>query len=305
MTMTGSQPPENKRSPQQVMQVSLILALIVMLVYVYLDLASYLDVDWLRSIPEPWNIDIIYILIILTAVPAAGIGFLLARRFKPQEPQRRIWSYFALGWTSWLLGEICGFIYRRFYETLPDVTLSDLFWIAGYIFFGFCLYHQYVLIYLRGNIYARRKLPPQVSFSIALFVIFLLPAIATIFLRQAGIGTDTIWLGTYLLILYPLCDLLAGLAAIWFFYLFRRGVLGIPWLGLLFFALSDGISSWYWMGGSNLLVPWSDTTLSMITDILYIGGYMIAALGCLSIYLKRKSGASGPKDQATADHTSL
>jgi len=78
--------------------------------------------------------------------------------------------------------------------------------------------------------------------------------------------------------------------ALWFGYIFRRGVLGRPWLGLLIFAISDGISSWYWLGGSNLLSPLADSWLSLFTDVLYIGGYLCTAIACLSIFLVLRYG---------------
>jgi len=124
--MPASSPPEHKTPPRLVLPISLGLSLAILGIYSYLDLAGYLDVAWLKMLPDPWNDNVIYLLIILAAIPAAGLGFLLMRQFKVHEPQRRIWLSFACGWACWVLGEISGYIYHQIDQTLPDLTFSDL-----------------------------------------------------------------------------------------------------------------------------------------------------------------------------------
>jgi hypothetical protein len=288
---------ERNFNPQKTMRFGIFVGLALLLVYTYFDLASYLDSGWLKALPQPWADNVIYCLIILAAIPAAGMGLLLARMFKPHEPQRRIWLFFSLGWTCWVLGEISGFLLRQIYSTLPDITISDLFWSAGYIFFGLSIYYQYLLLYVRGNIYGGVR-QARLGFIAAIGHVLLIPLIITAFLRQAGFDSQAVWASTYLNILYPTCDLIVGIAALWYSFIFRRGVLGRPWLGLLAFAVSDGISGWYWIGGYKLLTPSSDTTLSVMTDILYIGGYIFTALACLSLYLLIKYGSGSPDQKS-------
>ena len=288
--MEATPQPDNKLLPRRVMLISVIIALIILIFYIALDQASYFTNSWIKPLPTPWNDNVIYCLIILVAIPASGIGFLLSRQFKPHEPQHQIWVFFALGWACWMLGEISAYIYTQIYSTLPDITFSDLFWIAGYIFFGLSLFLQYALIYLRWSIEVRKKRTYLINFSLFVVLVMLLTLILTILLRQAGFDQGSRWFYTYLNIFYPLCDLAEGALALWFGYLFRRGILGRPWLGLLVFAVSDGISSWYWLGGNKLVTPLTDSWLSLFTDILYIGGYLLTALACLSIFLVLRYG---------------
>jgi hypothetical protein len=290
---------ENRIFPRRVMRTALVIALGLLAVYIYLDLAGYLNLPWMRTFPAPWNDNIVYILIILAANAASVLGFLLTQQFTVQEPQRRIWFFFASGLGFWVLGEISSFFYNQIYSVLPDLTLTDLFWTVGYICFGLSLYYQYILIYIRGNIYRPIKRTRLPFFFLIVLLVLVVTLVVTILVRQASPQNDEVWYSTYLFVLYPICDLVEGLAALWFAFLFRRGLLGRPWFGLLAFAVSDGISTWYWMGGSKLLNLQSDTWLSLFTDVLYIGGYLLAAWGCLSIFFMLKYGYSPQSAKAS------
>ncbi len=300
--MTTSGTPAQKTS-QNILLVALVAALILLLIYTYIDLAGYMDAPWLKTLPDPWNDNAVYLIIIAAALSASCLGFTLTRQFKASEPQRPIWLFFASGWTCWLLGEVSGYIYRQLYPTLPYLTITDAFWAAGYIFLGLSLFYQYVAIYLRGNIYASLKRSHLWIFYLYAGLVLLVALVVTVLIRQAGFARDMVWMATYLLIFYPLCDLGEGLAAMWFSFLFRRGPLSLPWLGLLAFAVSDGISSWYWMGGSGLLSPQMDIWISLCTDVLYICGYLVAALGCLSVILTLKSEPASHKASPPARYS--
>jgi hypothetical protein len=299
--MQDAPQPENRLLPRRIFMIGMIIALVMMVFYIYLDQAGYFSIFWMRPLPAPWNDNVIYCLIILAAIPASGLGFLLSRQFKPEEPQRQIWAFFAWGWACWVLGEISSFIYSQIYATLPDITLSDLFWTAGYIFFGLSLYFQYALVYVRWSIDVRKKKKHLNSFFLVIMHALVFSLILTILLRQAGFDQEAVWFSTYLNIFYPICDLAAGAMALWFSYLFRRGILGRPWLGLLAFAVSDGISSWYWLGGYKLLTPDADSWLSLFTDILYISGYLITALACLSIFLVLRYGTGWQRKEVAGE----
>ena len=298
--MPKAQQTEWNDNPKRTLRIGLFLGLVLLLVYTYFDLASYLDTGWLKDLPYPRADNVIYCLIILAAIPAAGMGLLLARQFTSSEPQRRIWLFFSFGWTCWVLGEISSFILNQIYPTLPDITISDLFWSAGYVFFGLSIFYQYQLLYVRGNIYGGAR-QARLGFISAVGHVLLIPLIITGFLRQAGFDSQAPWASTYLNLLYPTCDLMVGIAALWFSFVFRRGLLGRPWLGLLIFAVSDGISGWYWIGGYKLLTPSADTNLSVLTDILYIGGYIFTALSCLSLFLLTRSKNTGQDQKTAAD----
>jgi hypothetical protein len=63
--------------------------------------------------------------------------------------------------------------------------------------------------------------------------------------------------------------------------LFGRGLWGRSWWGLVAFALSDGISFWYDMGGSLMISESAGNILSLITYTLYFSAYVLLALACL------------------------
>ncbi len=228
--MPGSLLSSYHHSPRRIMQISVIFSAVILVIFTYLDLAGYLNVAWMKTLPAPWNDNVVYLLIIIAAIHASGLGFVLVRQFKSHEPQRNIWLFFACGWTCWVLGEISGFVLNQIYQTLPDLTINDIFWSLGYVFFGLSLFYQYLLIYVRGNLYAPIKRTRLPVFFLVAFAVLLLTVALNLLVRQTGYGQGSVWLYTFLLILYPVCDLVEGMAALWFSFLFRKGPLGRPWL---------------------------------------------------------------------------
>jgi hypothetical protein len=228
-----------------------------------------------------WNDQVTYILVLLAAVAAAVCGSLLALQFDKGEAPRRIWLTFSLGWWAWAAGELAGIVYSFFfyYTSYPEFTVMDACWVLGYFFFGISLYYQYRLIY------APKKQPGIVYYLPLATVILLVTAFLTRVVLQRGLGEGWSWFGVYLAVLYPVCDLAQGMAALWLSILFGRGRWGRPWWALIAFAVSDTLTSWFWIGGKEALTGKISEILSMAADTIYLAGYLLVALGLLSNYV--------------------
>lgn len=264
------------------MPLAYLLVALSLLVFAFLDLVSYEYYESLSAFMQPWTNDAAYLIILAAALFAAVMGLLLTRQFQRAEPPRRIWLYFSLGYVSWLLGEIGGFVNRAVYEEIPTLTLNAIFWIGGYICFTIALFLQYRLVYrLEGRI-------GRYHFGAILAAMLGLSALVAYLASRTGYESAEGWLAIYVRVFYPVCDIILGLAALWLTLLFRRGNWGRPWWGLIAFFFADGIYTWYNLGGARFLTPLTDTWLSVLTDLAYVGGYLIVGLACLSMFLRQR-----------------
>lgn len=226
---------------------------------------------------DVWNYNVIYFLDLFASLAAAGFGTLLTLQFARREPPRRVWMAFILGWWAWALGELLWIIYGFLVPEFPDFSVMDVCWLIGYFFFGLSIYYQQRLI-------AGKK---SKSFRYFLIVgLVLLVGVGLTFLAQrTGLGKGIRWFFLYLSILYPVCDIAEGGFALRLSLLFGRGRLGRPWWGLIAFAVADTINIFFWMGGTQWLSDQAVNYLYLFSDVCYICGYMIVALGFLSILL--------------------
>jgi hypothetical protein len=248
------------------------IALVILVVY------DYLYHFW--PLPEYWNQLSMDLLTVVLAGAATAAGILLIRQFDPGEAPRRVWLWFTLGWCAWLMGELVSTGYDVFnISTIPDFALYDACWLAGYFFFGLSLYHQYRLIY------SGEKRYNVIFYFVLAFVMLLVTLGLTQLAIRAGLGEGKSWLSVYLAVLYPVCDVIIGLAAIWLSLLFGRGRWGRPWWSLISFAVADSINILGWLGGLKNLSSTSQEYLGLFSDTAYNAGYVIALLALLSLYL--------------------
>jgi hypothetical protein len=263
-----------------------ILALVFLLMLVVFAWVYYFEP--LSPYSEYWNDKVCDTLTLIPALIAAILGIQLTRQFKPSEPPYRIWLTFTIGWWFWVGGELLGFVYDAIYMNAdyPEITLIDLCWVLGYIFFGLSLYYQFRLIY---NWKSGRKSVLYLAFiGIALAVTLGLTQWALV----VGLGKDISWFALYLAILYPVFDLFEGGAALWLFFLFGRGYLGRPWWGLIAFAVADSINIFFWIGGSDWLPEKPYLLIDLFSSVAYVAGYMITALAFFSAIGHIQSGMS-------------
>jgi hypothetical protein len=281
-------PPER---PAYALRLATLAGLLLVGVYSYLY--------WFEPLPAPWNDQTINVIVLLTANLAAVLGTRVWQQFLPGDRPRQMWLSFSLGLWSWGLGEIVWLAVHTWWPDQGDVNIIDFFWAIAYVFWIVALFFQYRLIQMRDLKAGLRWLA---AMGISVLGITLL---ITIIARSRGVGQDRTWFGTYLTIFYPVGDLLLGLAALDLSRRFGGGLWGRPWWGLIIFAISDGITGWYYLGGYQLLTAKTDAWLSLFTDVLYFGAYVIFAVACYSQYLLLRYGPPVESPQAANELVKL
>jgi len=246
----------------------------------------HLLVYWFEPLPGEWNTYIYYYLSLLSAWMAAILCTWVWRNYHPGEPAGRVWGFLAVGLSLWALGELIWLLCRPYYETFPEIFITDFFYLAGYLFYGASIFFQYRLI---------TQPSPRQQYAALLGLAIGAPlavVLLTVGLRSAGLGLDWSWAGMLLYACYPIGDALVGLSGLYLARLFGRGLWGRTWWGLVAFALSDGFAFWYDMGGYSLLSESADFYLNLLSDTLYLFGYLMVVLACLQYLALIKTSVS-------------
>lgn len=246
---------------------------------------------------EYWDTLSIYLFYPPFALFAAITGTLLVRKFGAEEPPRRIWLWFTLGWWTWVVGEVFDLgvtiagervndLAAPFYDIFAgSLNIMDLCWSVGYLFFGLALYFQF------RNIRASGSDSKGWAYFLIVGTALVVGAGLTQLAIHAGMGEEVFaetgpefgWWAMYLAVLYPTFDIAIGAAALWLAFLFGGRRWGRPWWGLISFAIADAISTFIWIGGIDSLSEASQYLVWLVSDSFYVAGYLIAGLGFLSI----------------------
>ena len=227
-----------------------------------------------------WTDKLLDILFLIPALGSAVAATLLMHQFETGEMPYRIWQAFAIGLWCWTAGEVAGMVNDFLYwdTTYPAFSLVDMLWLSGYFALGLSLYYQLRLVYGTKADIRRRIYLGLVA--IALLVAAGLTSLAD----QAGLGEGYAWIILFVTVLYPVCDVVEGTAAIWLSFLFGRGQWSRPWWGLILFALADSVDAFYWLGGYNLIPSTAQSVLNFISVAAYPASYMVAGLTLLANY---------------------
>jgi len=247
--------------------------------------------NWFAPQADYWPQLVGDIITILPAVAAAVAGTLLLRQFERDEKPRAVWFWFAMGWWAWVVGEVCSTGYDVFKIPYGDLSVYDIFWTVGYLCFGLSLFYQY------RNIYTTQTKVARAAFLGGVAAVLLVTLGFTQWALAAGLGEGMSWFALFLAVFYPVCDLLAGVAALWLAFQFGRGTWGRPWWGLIVFAIADGINIFLWIGGDKLLPQNVANFLDPLASTIYNGGYVAAMLGFFFI-LSLNFWPSVPADEA-------
>ncbi|MEW5870598.1 MAG: hypothetical protein AB1894_15100 [Chloroflexota bacterium] len=297
MTPTRTEMRKQTMTSFRIMHTGLWLAALVVIVY---DLFYLIE-----PLPEPWGENVTTWLTLLSSVAAAILGTLVFRQFQHDDPPRLTWTFFLLGLWTWASGEIVWLAIQPIYDSLPDVNITDFFWTMAFVFFAMSVVIQYRQIntynFADPESSRRLKLVDLGVLALALGIASGVTLVIYSLMLRGGYGEDWEPLGMFLAILYPVLDLGIGLAALNLSRLFGQGIWGRAWWGLIAFAISDGITSWYYLGGSQYLSETSDLILSLFTDTLYIGAYIIVALACLSHLLLFRRGPEPTQDKYSGE----
>ncbi len=235
----------------------------------------HLLVSWFEPLPGEGNDYFFYILALLAAWLATLLCTLVWRQYRPAEPPGHVWGAFAMGLGAWAVAELVWLLLRPYYESFPEIFITDFFYLAGYFCFGVSIFLQYRLI-MQPAPQQQRQILLLLAIGVPVAVVLL-----TFGLRAAGLGLEWSLPGMLLYACYPVGDALMGFSGLYLSHLFGRGLWGRAWWGLVAFALSDGFSFWYDMGGYTLLSEQADFYLSLAASTLYVLGYLVVALACL------------------------
>ena len=268
--------PNLKFSPLQIVQISAVVFAILLTLILWIFFTEPLS----QSLSPFWNDKLIDVLVFIPAIGAALAATLLTRQFEKEEIPYHIWQAFAIGLWFWVAGEISGMIYDAIYwdTVYPDLRLTDMFWLLGYFFLGLSLFYQLRLVYGAQNSKSRRLYLGL--FTLALLITAWLTNLA----EKAGLGEGSAWIILFITVLYPVFDLTEGATAIWLSFLFGRGQWSRPWLGLILFALSDSVNTFYWLGGYDFISIMAQDVLNFLSVASYPASYMVAGLALLSNY---------------------
>jgi hypothetical protein len=261
-----------------------------------LAIVAYIYLYEVQPLPGPWNDNFAALLISLAAICGAVVVTFTWRRFPPADRgPRQVWGNFALALWLWAAAETVVFGYYLLGLELPSLSVADILWLVGYVFFASALIHQYHLVYRT----TRRR---EVGITLGVVGGLLVVGVVITVLFQQFAPSDKTWLETLVTVLYPLLDLAVGLAALWLVYAFGAGLLGRPWLGLFVFALADALYAWLEVTGIYQGFVATANPLSLATDVMYLAAYLVIAIACgLNLQLLR----SGPPSAAAPEPNAL
>jgi hypothetical protein len=232
-----------------------------------------------QPLAEPWNTHLVNLIVSLAAISSAVAATLNWRRFPPADRGPRVvWANMALALWLWAAGETIYFIYILVGAEPPLLSIADIPWMIGYVFFASALIHQYRLVY-RSSRAQETYITLGVTGGILIIGIAL-----TAVLMQLAVSEQT-WLETLVSVLYPLLDLAVGLAALWLIRAFGGGLWGRPWVGLFIFALADSLYAWLQVTGLYDAFVSTGNPLSLVADTVYLIAYLVMAIACLSLWL--------------------
>lgn len=244
---------------------SIISAVILVIAHIY--------VYQVEPLAGAWNDHFLNFLPSVTAGLGAAVATLVWRQFSPTDRPRVIWRYFALGLWIWAIAEVSWGFYMLVLGEVPLFSLTDVFWIAGYYFFGGALLHQYRLVFRSER---RREMRYIAS---ALLIVLILSLIGTLIVRWV-FPHEKSWLGTFVNVFYPLGDLALALIAVTLARAFGRGLWARPWLAFLAFVFSDSMYTWLAVTGIYAFAAGEGNVVSLVADTAYLVAYMLLGLAC-------------------------
>lgn len=261
------------------LKLRILLALIFLFAFLYIY-------QW-APLPGIWN-DVI---VNGSYVLAAGWGAIVTTRiwlsFKDDLALSLMWGAFAAALWLWTTAETASFYYYTFIlEEQPGLSLADFFWSIGYIGFAVSFLAQYRLLF---------SLTParMARWVAAVLGGVLVVTLATMALmRGLDSQTEQPWFVTFVNVFYPYGDLAMALAAMGLARMFKRGLWGRAWLGLLVFVISDSLYSAVAFSGLYAISTETGNPLSLVVDTLYLGAYLIMALICYTQLLLVRFGPS-------------
>jgi hypothetical protein len=248
-------------------------------------IAIYITLYLFEPFSDVWNSILGNSLVVIASSFTASVATMIWAHYDKTDTPRRIWAYFAIGLWLWVAGELTWGYQNVTIGEVPEGP-ADVFWVISYFFLGSALLFQYQIL-VRP---ARQELWSRILTGILLLI-----ALNLIIYRVLTSGEETVIVFDVALnSFYPAADLLLALIALWLARNFMGGAFSRPWLGLLAFTFADLLYAWIEASG---LYSWSvneANPLSTITDVAYVGAYLVLGLGVLSQWVFLKYGLRSP-----------
>jgi len=240
-------------------------------------LGGYVYIYQIYPFEGAWNDIILSAITALSAAFAAAVATFAFFQYDKDDQPRIVWKNLTIACWLWFVGEVIWGYYYVVFGEVP-VSIADLSWTLGFVFFTVALYHQYSLISDSKKIYHR-------NMAIGSWIVTLLLPFAIIPFLADG------WsIRTYVDFWYPFADLAVGIAGIMLMFTFQGGTLMRPWIGLVVFAFADILYAWAEQSG---LYEWSSQNnglLTLLIDSSYLAAYLILALGFMGHLLLLRYG---------------
>jgi hypothetical protein len=235
--------------------------------------AVYTLIYWVEPFSELWNKISTNLFLVIASSVAAAVATLIWVHYDKSDSPRVVWRSFAIGLWLWAIAELT-WGYLNVVQGEVPIGLPDVFWTVSYFFLLHALFLQYKIL---------AKPTKQESWSRALvaFLILLVLYLVIHAVLTSGTGSKD-KLDVAVNSFYPAADLLLGLTALSMARNFMGGAFARPWLGLLAFAIADLMYAWLEITG---VYSWSinqANLLSTVSDVAYLGAYLILGLGILS-----------------------
>ncbi|HSL46775.1 MAG TPA: hypothetical protein VK897_25285 [Anaerolineales bacterium] len=235
--------------------------------------AVYTLIYWFEPFSALWNIISTNMFLVIASSLTAAFATMIWSGYDPTDSPRRVWGSFAIGLWLWAAGELT-WGYLNVMQGEVPIGLADVFWAVSYFFLMHALVYQYRIV-------ARPTKQQLVSRTlIALLLMSVIYVIIYAVLTSAAESESK--LDAAVNSFYPAADLLLVLIALWLARNFTGGAFSRPWLGLLAFAFADFLYAWTEISGVYSWGINQANLLSTITDVAYLGAYLILGLGVLS-----------------------
>ena len=224
-----------------------------------------------------WNDLWLNLITVIAAFLSAVAATAVARSFQKSEPALKIWWFFSFGLWCWFLSEVIWMVYVLESGDVPSPSIADLSWVVGYVAFSVAFLHQHRILY-KPAFWKRTLLVGGIWLLVLVFTLL-------ITWMTANFDIRSIKMGGLVEIFYPVADLVIALIALFFISTFGRGAMMRPWLGLLIFALADGIYAWLINTGLYTYTAWGGNAVSIIADTIYMAAYLVLTMGLLAYLL--------------------
>lgn len=242
-------------------------------------IAAYSLIYWAEPFSDLWNVIVTNLFLVIASSVTAAIATKIWARYDKTDAPRRVWRYYATGLWLWAAGEVT-WGYLNVTQGEVPVGSPDVFWVVAYIFLGYALLCQYRLL-ARPS---KEEFTSRILIALLMLLIFHLVIYG---LLTSGMEAAT-QLDAIVNSFYPAADLLLVMVAIWLARNFSGGAFSRPWIGLLAFTFADFLYAWAEISGVYSWGINQTNLLSTVTDIAYLGAYLVLGIGILSqlVFLK-------------------